>query len=79
MTTTNARGLDLALRSDKVLLLKAGMEIVQTVDNDWMVLQNGFQVGGNVDRSGAGDMTFSTWREAYAYACSRAETWQACR
>jgi len=59
--------------SPKLLLLRGKMEIIETVDGDWMVLQNGFQCGGKVDSSGAGNKTFHTWREAYAFAVSWAE------
>ena len=61
------------MQNEKMLLLSAKIEIVETVDGEWMVLQNGFQVGGKVDRSGAGDQTFHTWREAYAFAIERAK------
>lgn len=38
--------------------------IEQTVDGDYMVLVNGFQWGGDYDRSGAGNATFKTPAEA---------------
>jgi hypothetical protein len=44
--------------------LPANVEIVDTIDGDWMVLVNGFQWGGHYDRSGAGNATFPTKREA---------------
>ncbi len=42
-------------------------EIVTTVDGDYMVLVNGFQIGGRIDRSGAGDQTFETVGAARAF------------
>lgn len=52
--------------------MNAKLDIVETVDGYWMVLQGGQQVGGNVDKSGAGDLVFHTWKEAYDYAVHRA-------
>lgn len=40
------------------------VEIVECLGGRFMVLVNGFQWGGTVDRSGAGDATFATAREA---------------
>lgn len=39
-------------------------EIVMTADGDYMILKNGFQIGGHIDRSGAGDKTFGTLQAA---------------
>jgi hypothetical protein len=39
-------------------------EVIEAVDGTWIVLRNGFQVGGNIDASGAGDATYETWSEA---------------
>lgn len=44
------------------------VRIAETVDGTWMVLSHGFQVGGNVDSSGAGDRVFPTRAEAVRYA-----------
>ena len=44
------------------------LEVVETVDGRWMVLENGFQRGGHIDRSGAGDLTYATKAEALADA-----------
>jgi hypothetical protein len=44
----------------KIPTLPPNVRIEQTVDGRYMVLVNGFQWGGNVDRSGAGDATFDT-------------------
>lgn len=42
-------------------------EVVEVVGGRWMVLVNGYQVGGNIDKSGAGDLTFETRKEASEY------------
>lgn len=34
---------------------------------EWILLCNGFQVGGNIDRSGAGDLSFSSYEEALSF------------
>jgi hypothetical protein len=39
-------------------------EIVETVDGEYMVLVSGLQWGGEHDRSGAGNATFSTIHDA---------------
>lgn len=46
--------------------------IVPTVDGDYMIIVNGFQIGGQVDRSGAGDATFETIADARAFY----QTWR---
>jgi hypothetical protein len=48
--------------------LPHNVEVVETVDGTWMVLVDGIQHGGKRDRSGAGNMTFSSKREAEIYA-----------
>ena len=60
--------------SPKLLLLRGKMEIIETVDGDWMVLQNGFQCGGKVDSSGAGNKTFHTWARGVCLCCSLGRT-----
>lgn len=47
-----------------------GVTIEQTVDGEYMILREGVQWGGTVDKSGAGDLTFPTIYEAYAAAIS---------
>ena len=42
-------------------------EIVTTVDGEYMILVNGFQIGGRIDRSGAGDATFETLEGARTF------------
>ncbi len=42
-------------------------EIVESVGGEWMVLCHGVQVGGDVDRSGAGNLTFACRADAAAY------------
>ncbi len=44
--------------------LPSNVEVVDTIDGDWMVLVNGFQWGGSYDRSGAGNATFPTRQAA---------------
>ena len=36
----------------------------------WLILYQGFQVGGDIDRSGAGDLTFNSYAEASDYLCN---------
>ena len=49
-------------------------EIVEAYGGGWIVLCNGYQIGGNVDRSGAGDAVYSTRIEAAeAIAAARGE------
>jgi len=40
------------------------VEVVETIGGRWMVLVNGFQWGGTIDRSGAGSATWKTANEA---------------
>jgi len=48
------------------------VEIREAYGNDlqmgWIVTINGFQVGGDIDRSGAGDREFETLKEAEKFA-----------
>ena len=48
------------------------VEVVTGLGDDlsivWMVLYNGYQHGGDIDSSGAGNLTFKTPEEADAYA-----------
>ena len=50
----------------------AHIEVIEVYGDNlevrFAVLVNGFQVGGNVDKSGAGNLTFMTREEANAYA-----------
>lgn len=48
--------------------LPAWVRVAEVLGGGWMVLVNGFQCGGNVDRSGAGDLVFATKAEAMSYA-----------
>lgn len=48
--------------------LPAWVRVAEVLGGGWMVLVNGFQCGGNVDRSGAGDLVFRTEAEALSYA-----------
>jgi hypothetical protein len=45
------------------------VEAVQLKDElpCWFITYQGFQVGGEVDRSGAGNLTFSSYAEAADY------------
>lgn len=51
----------------KEIQLDSHAVIAPTVDGDYMLFVNGFQTGGVVDRSGAGDATFPTVAEARAF------------
>ena len=33
----------------------------------WLVTFRGFQIGGEIDRSGAGNLTFPTYADAFKY------------
>lgn len=54
----------------------ACVKVLETIDGRiglprrWIVTVNGFQHGGEYDRSGAGDLTFETRKEAARYAAA---------
>lgn len=54
---------------------RAVFEVAETVDGDYMLLVNGFQVGGSVDRSGAGDATYPTVEAAIRAYMERVQFW----
>jgi hypothetical protein len=47
-------------------------EIVETANGRWMVLVGGFQAGGCIDRSGAGNLTFATREQASMWFAEQA-------
>jgi hypothetical protein len=49
-------------------IIPDAIDITESVDGRWMVLCRGYQIGGDVDRSGSGNLTFDTKQEAEAYA-----------
>lgn len=44
----------------KIPTLPRNVRIVETADSKFMVLVNGYQWGGTIDSSGAGNATFDT-------------------
>lgn len=52
--------------------LPFNVEIVAALGGGFMLLINGFQAGGQIDSSGAGDMVYKTRQEA-ANAYAKAE------
>ena len=54
--------------SSKQAALPDNVSIKETIDGHFMVLVDGIQHGGDRDRSGAGNKTFSSREEAKAYA-----------
>ena len=54
---------------------RAVFEVAETVDGSYMLLMSGFQVGGNVDRSGAGNATYSTIEAAVRAYMDRVQYW----
>lgn len=55
--------------------LPKNYEIIEAVTfesepKQWIVLCNGFQIGGKLDASGAGDLTFSSLKEATNFVFS---------
>lgn len=52
--------------------LPENYEIVEAVTfngepKQWLALHNGFQIGGNLDSSGAGNLTFESESEAFNF------------
>jgi len=43
------------------------LRLAEAVGGGWILLVNGYQVGGMVDASGAGDKVFSSKREALKF------------
>jgi len=40
---------------------------------EWFVCYQGFQLGGDIDSSGAGNLTFSSYDEAFDYVIHNSE------
>jgi len=54
---------------------RVAFEVAETVDGTYMLLINGFQVGGEVDRSGAGNATYPTVEAVIRAYMDRVQFW----